>query len=78
MSKQAHAIHISEYQKSFLEEYAKNHSTTIKKLIQDYIQLLEISKEYNFHPDIEKISGIVAERPDPQSAYRDHIRDKQR
>lgn len=73
MAQQVDTIQITGSEKAFLENYAKRHASSVNKLIKDYIQLLKLTEDYSYHPDIEKFAGIIKDDPDPQGSYRDHI-----
>lgn len=66
-------IHIAKPKMSFLKDYSKRHQISTSQLIDDLIEQLRISEEYQLHPQIREISGLLPAEIDGKDEYSAHF-----
>lgn len=62
------------------KSYAKNHRTSVSKLVENYLNSLTSSskKKSNVSPLVESLTGIIPSDYDEKKDYRDYIDQKYR
>jgi len=62
----------------FLENYAREHRTTVAEIVERYVKRLKRPGSRPLHPDILSLTGLVPEHMDAQAEYRRHLLEKHR
>lgn len=62
----------------FAKRYARAHRLTLTELIDRHFRRLRSQEEKEIHPEVEKISGLVAPGIDAQAEYHEHLLNKHR
>ncbi len=70
-------IRLSKDDLDFAKQYAQAHRITVPQLIERYLRSLK-GEAGVIHPEVEKISGLIAATVDANADYRAHALEKQR
>ncbi len=60
----------------FLNDYARQHDTTVAQLVARYVERLKGAGRRPLHPDIVSITGLVPADVDVKAEYRQRLLDK--
>ena len=62
----------------FAKRYARAHRITLTELIDRHFRRLRSQEKGEIHPEVEKISGLVASDVDAEAEYHEHLLKKHR
>ncbi len=62
----------------FAKRYARAHRLTLTELIDRHFRRLRSQADGEIHPEVEKISGLLAVDVDAEAEYHDHLLQKHR
>ena len=60
----------------FIKQYAKEHGLTVTSIIDRYFSLIQSRSVGRIHPEVEKISGLVAPEVDARVQYGEYMAEK--
>ncbi len=62
----------------FAKRYARAHRLTLTELIDRHLRRLRSQEEVEIHPEVEKISGLLASDIDAEAEYHEYLQEKHR
>ena len=71
-------VQIPREEAEFLENYAKEHATSVGEIFARFARRLQRTAKRSPHPENVKFSGAVPAEVDAREAYRKHVIDRHR
>jgi hypothetical protein len=60
----------------FAKQYARTHGLTVTQLIDRFLRQLQVPADTPIHPEVKRITGLIATEVDALAEYHRYLEDK--